>query len=135
MKIKNNISKFVKYNANPFGVKTGDCVIRAISTALNISWARTYKEMLDVTLETGYAISCKDNFTEYLKRKGFKKQKMPKRANGKKYRLSEFIDEIADAKGVYVVSVYNHLTEVDNATVHDLWDCRNRCVLGYWKIK
>lgn len=127
--------KFVKYNANPFGVKTGDCVIRAISTALNMSWARTYKEMLDVTLETGYAISCKDNYTEYLKRKGFERQKMPKKVNGRRYKLYEFIMEIAKPEGVYVVSIYDHLTVVDKQDIYDLWDCRNKCVLGYWRIK
>lgn len=127
--------QFIKYNANPYGIKTGDCVIRAISTALNTSWAKVYKEMLEVALETGYAISCTENYTEYLKRKGFEKQKMPKKSNGGKYRLHEFIDELADPNGVYVVNICNHATCVDRKTIYDLWDCRNKCVLNYWKIK
>ena len=33
--------KFINYNANPKGRKTGDCVIRAIAFALNKSWIDT----------------------------------------------------------------------------------------------
>ena len=40
--------EFIKYNANPKGRKTGDCVIRAICTALHMSWEETYIEMLRV---------------------------------------------------------------------------------------
>lgn len=35
--IENN-SYFIKYNANPKDLKTGDCVIRALSKGLNKSW-------------------------------------------------------------------------------------------------
>ena len=127
--------EFVKFNANPKGRKTGDCVIRAICTALNESWEDTYKGMLDVALDTGYAISCKDNFTEYLKRKGYVKQKMPRKLSGKKYTVSEFCDELAKVRTTYVISIAKHVTVVRNRNLYDLWDCSRKSVLNYWIIK
>ena len=126
---------FVEYNANPKGRKTGDCVVRAICTALREPWEDTYKGMLEVALDTGYAISCTDNFTEYLKRKGYEKQKMPKRENGKKYTVEEFADEIAKPKPTYVVNIANHTTVIRNKNLYDLWNCRRKSVLNYWIIK
>lgn len=127
--------EFVKFNANPKGRKTGDCVIRAICTALNESWEDTYKGMLTVALDTGYAISCKDNFSEYLKRKGYEKQKMPKKSSGKKYTVAEFCNELAKDNYTYVINLANHLTLVRNRNIYDLWDCSRKSVLNYWIIK
>ena len=33
---------WVEYNNNPCGSKTGDCAVRAISNALNVSWRKAY---------------------------------------------------------------------------------------------
>ena len=53
--------EFVNYNANPKNKKTGDCVIRALCTALEDSWEQVYK--LTATSElykTNYTIRAKD---------------------------------------------------------------------------
>lgn len=36
---------WVEYNPNPYGLRVGDCVIRAISKALNQSWEKTYIDL------------------------------------------------------------------------------------------
>ena len=36
---------YVFYNPNPLGKDTGDCVIRAISKALDYDWEKTYTEL------------------------------------------------------------------------------------------
>ena len=33
---------FIEYNANPRGINTGDCVIRAISKARDTDWEKVY---------------------------------------------------------------------------------------------
>ena len=38
--------EFVKFNANPKGRKTGDCVVRAICTALNESWEEKIQKVM-----------------------------------------------------------------------------------------
>lgn len=37
---------FRKYNANPYENDTGDCVVRAISTFLEISWDEAYLKLM-----------------------------------------------------------------------------------------
>lgn len=43
--------------------------------------------MFEVAMKSGYAISCKENYAEYLKQKEYKMKKMPKKINGKIYTL------------------------------------------------
>lgn len=127
--------EFVEYNANPKGKKTGDCVIRAISTALNETWEETYRGMLEIAIETGYAISCTENYSEYLKRKGYKKQKMPKKENNKKYTVAEFADTLAKPSTSYIINICNHTTLIKNKKLYDLWNCGRKSVLNYWIIE
>ena len=58
---------YIKYNANSKNKKTGDCVIRAICTALNKSWVDTYTDLFNNTIKYGYSVSSKENFKKYLK--------------------------------------------------------------------
>ena len=130
-----NVYKFEKYNANPYKIKTGDCVIRATCVALKEDWKDTYKGMFDVAMEKGYAISSKENYKEYLARKGYTMEKMPKKANGKRYTVREFIEQLADPKKNYVVNLANHLTCIEKGTLVDIWDCSRKSVGNYWIIK
>ena len=36
---------WIEYLNNPFGLRVGDCVIRAISKALDKSWEETYVDL------------------------------------------------------------------------------------------
>ena len=129
-----NTFKFEDYNANPFKKKTGDCVIRAVYTALEEDWKDTYKGMFDVAMETGHAVSCKDNYKEYLKRKGYEMKKMPKKENGRRYTVREFIEELANPKKNYVINLANHLTCIEKGILVDLWNCANKSVGNYWEV-
>ena len=127
--------KYEEYNANPFGRKTGDCVIRAVCTALDEDWKDTYKGMFDVAVEEGYAVSCRENYERYLKRKGIVKQKMPKRFDRTRYTVEEFIDELAKPNAIYIVSIANHLACIKNKVLYDTWNCRRKSVGNYWRVK
>lgn len=129
-----NTFKYENYNANPFKRKTGDCVIRAVCVALGEDWEDTYKGMFEVTLETGYSVSSKDNFKEYLKRKGYDMRKMPKKLTGKRYTVQEFVEQLANPKKNYIISVANHLTCIEKGTLVDTWNCGYKSVGNYWEI-
>jgi len=126
--------KFINYNANPKYKKTGDCVIRAICTALNDSWEDTYRGMLDVALRKGYAISSKDNYECYLKERGILKQKMPRKFDRTRYTVEEFADRLAKPNMTYIVTVANHLTVIINNDLYDLWNAGRKCVGNYWEV-
>ena len=50
---------FKFYNANPKEKFTGDCVVRAICTALGKPYEEVYRELLELCLENGYSIASK----------------------------------------------------------------------------
>lgn len=127
--------KFINYNANPKGRRTGDCVIRAIAFALNNSWIDTYKALFENTLKTFYSISSKDNYKSYLKSIGCEMQKMPRKPDRKRYTVSEFCDEIAEPRKTYIISVANHLTCIRDKALVDTWNCGSKSVGNYWIVE
>lgn len=127
--------KYVSYNANPMLRKTGDCVIRAICTALDKPWKEVYKGMFDIAMETGYAISCKENYKLYLEQQGYEMCKMPKRENGKRYTVESFTDMFGKYGYNYVLNLANHVTCIKGDTLYDIWNCKKKSVGNYWQIK
>ena len=126
--------QFINYNANPKGRKTTDCVIRAICTALGDNWENTYRDLVNYSIRQGLMCSDKRAFTFYLNNKGYKMEKMPKREDNTRYTVKEFIDEIADPKTTYIISIANHLTVVKDKVLLDTWNCSRKSVGNYWVI-
>ena len=135
--MKKNKFTYKEYNANFKNKKTTDCVVRAISVALNKSWEDTFKELSEYTLKTGYMWN--DNgacgFKKFLKLKGYEKQKMPRREDNTRYTVKEFIEELANKNSTYIISVAGHLTVVKDLTLIDIWDCSYKSVGNYWIVK
>lgn len=135
-----NTDIYTYTNINPYGRKTGDCVIRAIAKAvydkktgmLGDPWKYAMDELCAVALETGYMISCPEGYSKLLERKGFKKYKQPRHEDGTKYTLKEFIAE--HKHGVFLVNLPHHLTCVKNGKCYDTWDWTksSRRVGNYW---
>ena len=63
---------FIKLNENPFGLNTGDCVIRAITTALNLNWFMVHDELSFLSRKMADMPSSNRVWKAYLKNKGFK---------------------------------------------------------------
>jgi hypothetical protein len=126
--------KYEEFNANPKKRKTGDCVIRAICKGLDESWEDTYRGMFEIALKTGYAVNSKENFTRYLKSKGYEMEKMPKKITGKRYTVKEFVEQLAKPNKTYIINLANHLTVVKNGTLYDIWNCGKKSVGNYWVV-
>ena len=126
--------QFINYNANPKRRKTTDCVIRALSTALNNSWEDTYRSLVDFSIKQGLMVNDKRAYTNYLKAKGYEMLKMPRRNDNTRYTVKEFIDELAEANTIYIISVANHLTVVKDRVLLDTWNCSRKSVGNYWKV-
>lgn len=126
--------EFVQFNANPKGWKTGDCVIRAISKATNMSWEVTYRMLCEIGEKKCRMPNDKIVFEACLKERGWIKQKMPVwyDAFGKRnrYTVRELSNEFPEKK--MIVSVAHHLTFVDKGTLIDTWNCGSKSVGNYW---
>lgn len=130
MKIPQNTESFTYYNANPKNKHTTDCVIRAICTALDQSYAETLIELADMQLKTGYDFTDAKGFGKYLELKGWIKNKQPRKANNTKYTGKEFVKMF---KGICVANIGgNHTVCIKDGRVFDIWDSTDGCIGNYW---
>lgn len=107
-------------NENPKQNRVGDCVIRAISTALNQSWEETY---IDLCLQ-GYLMSDLPSsnavWNAYLKNKGYTREFI-KNDCPECYSISDFAKEYPI--GVYIIGTGTHAVAVIDGDILDNWDC------------
>ena len=125
--------EFVNYNANPKQLRTGDCIIRAISFALNKDYIETYKELVEIGISKCDLINHKRVYELYLKNQGLDKQRMPRKDNSR-YTIEEFINEKAEANKTYIISISKHLTVVVDKVLYDIWNCRSKKVGNYFEL-
>ena len=122
---------FHYHNENPKNrLTSGDCVIRAISYVSGFSWDSVYASLCDIGFRLKMMPNDKKVFEEYLKQIGFTKFASPRKLDGTKYTVKEFMENNSDAK--MIISVANHLTAIDNGKIIDTWDCGYKCVGNYW---
>lgn len=118
------------FNANPRGKYTTDCVYRAICTALDQSWEQTVMELAQASCASGYAPNSSEGMNYYLESKGWKKQRQPKKQDGKKYTGSQFVKMF---KGTCVANIGgNHTVCIKGGKVLDIWDSTDGCIGNYW---
>lgn len=139
---------FVFYNRNPKGRITGDCAFRAISTALDQDYNKTVMEMAQMMCETGYSLNDSKGIDKYLKSKGWRKCKQPKKEDNRKYTGSEWCKWISINNkngeiGNVVCHIGSHHVVAIKPTdhgdgfyrrykIHDIWDSSDGCVGNYW---
>jgi len=125
--------KYVHHNQNPTGRPrqvTKDCVIRALSFALDKDYYEVYEELCAIgrELTTGwneYLVIC-----EYLK----KYPQIDEIYNyDSQYKLNDVCD-FNDGKGTYLVKLSDHIVAVRDGKFYDQLDCGNRYVEIIWEI-
>lgn len=123
--------EFKRFNKNPKEWKhEGDCVVRAISTAMNVSWDYTYMKLCYLGRKKCMMPNSKKLYEAYLKSNGWEKHKMPRHIDGKRYTVEELVNENKDK--TLIISMANHLSCSMKGVLIDTWDCRNKSVGNYW---
>ena len=111
--------------------KCGDCAIRAVSKALNVSW----NVSLDILSYSAFKIkepptSC-DNITEALKMYGFKWVPIKPKRGEKRPTVSQFAKEHSDS--TYICRVSGHIVCAKDGKYYDIWDSGDKSLYGYWE--
>ena len=107
------------FNCNPKGNRVGDCVIRAISKALNQSWEDTY---IDLTIQgylMGDLLSSNAVWGAYLKSKNFTRDIISNDCP-ECYTIEDFCNE--HPKGTYIIGTGTHAVCVEDSCVFDTWN-------------
>ena len=146
MKIPVDTHTFHYYNANLKNKHTTDCVIRALSLALNQSYEHTLSELVDLWLKTGYDLCDVKCYGKYLELKGWTKMKQPKTLANTKYTGSQFClllnhdSSLSQNTPVLAHIGSQHIACIKQVhedgevlyKIHDTWNCSAHCVGVYW---
>lgn len=122
---------FTFYNANDKGKNASDCVARAISVALSQSWETTIREMTELGIVIGRTFNEDKTIDLYLVTKGLTRYKEPRKANGKKMSVREFIRSNPGFVGIAKVGSH-HVTLIYEGKVIDTWDSSLQTMHSYW---
>lgn len=124
---------WIKYNPHPLKNKIGDCVIRALTKALNQTWEKTYA---DLAVE-GFIKCDLPNadivWGKYLIEKGFCRKLIPDDGFGD-YTVEDFANE--HPEGIFVLSMPGkHVVTVVDGSIYDTWDSRDEIPSFYFMKK
>lgn len=120
------------YNPNPAGRRVGDCSIRAITKALNVSWEQAYA----MASSAGYNMcdmpSSDAVWGAVLRQHGFYRDVVPNECPDC-YTAEHFCAD--HPVGVYVLGFGGHVATVVDGTLYDSFDSSNEIVQFYWHKK
>lgn len=115
-------------NENPANARVGDCVVRAISTALGQDWVKTYAELCVQGLMFCDLPSSNAVWGSYLAHKGYKRFAIPNDCNC--YTVEDFCQD--HPKGTYVLGTGTHALTVINGNYIDMWDSGQEIPIYYF---
>lgn len=122
---------YVYYNPNPLGQSTTDCVVRAISKALNRSWDEVYWDLCEEGRKQGVWGDRLPVWSAYLRDHGFYRYIVPNSCPDC-YTVAQFATD--HPHGTYVLATDSHVVTVVNGDVYDAWDSRKE-IPAYYFIK
>ena len=107
------------YNPNPYGQRTGDCSIRALTKALNKDWDSVFA----LTAEKGFIqkrVQSTDSvWGAVLRDHGFKRKSLPDSCPDC-YTAELFCED--HPEGIYVLGFGGHVATVIDGILFDAWD-------------
>ena len=110
---------FKYFNPNPMNKRVGDCVIRAISKALDWEWNDTYTALC----LQGYVMSDLPSSNQiwgaFLRKQGFIRQVIPNECPDC-YTVEDFCKD--HPTGIYVLGTGSHAIAVVDGFYYDAWE-------------
>lgn len=131
MKEKHSNFKYYQPNKKDIKDKYGDCVIRALTKAMDKTWVEVFDELVPIAREVQCYPSNDRCWIKYLENNGFVKGTLRVKAGQKRFTPSTFASKYS--KGTYALSLAHHLVTVVDGTYYDTWDCGDNAVYTYWK--
>jgi hypothetical protein len=110
---------FIKYNANQAKNRVGDCVIRAISTVMDMEWEDVYMEIALQGLSMYDMPSSNSVWSAYLLNNGFHRQALPDTCPDC-YSVRDFCMD--HRQGRYVLATGSHAIAAISGNYIDTWD-------------
>ena len=123
---------WMRTNLNPAHKEVPDCVIRALSIALNKRWIDVYDDLCQLGREE-YNVPCADAvWGKYLYEMGFEPFLLPESCP-RCVTISEFCRMYP--LGTYIIGTGNHAVAVINGDYYDSWDSGNETPSFFWRVR
>lgn len=110
---------WVEYNPNPVGRRVGDCSIRAVSKALDISWEKAYALIAAKGFELCDVPSSNAVWGSVLRDHGFSRKELPDSCPDC-YTAEDFCQD--NPEGTFILGFNNHVATVISGSLFDAWD-------------
>lgn len=123
---------FIFYNPNPVGRTVGDCSVRAISKALNMSWETAYISIAINGYSMGDMPSSDSVWGATLRQNGFYRASIPDEYPDY-YTAEDFCRD--NPYGIYVLGFGGHVSTIVDGDIYDSWDSSKEIPQFYWYKK
>lgn len=120
---------WIKFLNNPTGRTVGDCSVRAVSKALNISWEDAYIKMCKAGLLMGDMPSSDSVWGSVLRQNGFYRKALPNRCPDC-YTVKDFCYD--HPFGTYVLGFGGHVATVQDGNLYDSWNSLMEIPIYMW---
>lgn len=120
----------IHYNPNPTGRHVGDCTVRALSKALDLTWDQAYAMLAAQGFVMCDMPSSNAVFGAILKQHGFSRYAIPDSCPDC-YTLQDFCND--NPQGLFVVGMSGHVATVIDGDIYDAWNSGNEIVIYVWR--
>ncbi len=128
--------KYYQPNDKDLKDKTGDCQVRALSKALNISWLEAFDLTIPICrrLQT-YTIfdGNHEKTVEAMQDLGFVYTGVSNKKGTKRPTVKSFA--ASHKSGTYILKVSHHVVACVNGEYFDTWDSGHKSLYGYYELK
>ena len=121
---------YIYSNSNPYGRHVGDCVVRAISTAMNLEWEDVYLDLTHRGLELRDMPSSNYVWGSYLTDSGYTREVIPYTCPDC-YTVREFAND--HPEGTFILGTGTHAVAVINGDYYDTWDSGDEVPIYYYR--
>lgn len=118
------------YNTNPTGKHVGDCAVRALTKALDLTWDQAYSMLAMQGYIMGDMPSSNAVFGAVLKANGFTREVIPNECPDC-YTLEDFAND--HPAGTFVVGMSGHVATVIDGVIYDAWHSESEIPIYVWR--
>ena len=120
---------YEEYNPNPISRRVGDCAVRALAKALDLTWEQVYSLLVVNGFLMGDMPSSDSVWGAVLRQNGFYREVIPNKCP-ECYTAEDFC--IDNPKGTFILCFGGHVATVVDGVLYDTWDSSNLVPQFYW---
>lgn len=123
---------WIQVNPNPAHKEVPDCVVRAISIALNMRWIDIYDDLCELGREEYNMPSADAVWGKYLYEIGFEPFLLPESCPNC-VTVRAFCSMYP--RGIFIIGTGSHAVAVIDGDYYDSWDSGNEVPSFFWRIR